>query len=138
QQASDKSSPLYPPGFIAETLRTISLLFPQEVLATRKWFPSISKASKPPLDRHLVKAGFLATGARQFEDFHFWHDRLVVLKQVYSEARPQSFSQWWYDRRHPVEWYAQWTAVLVILLTVFFGSVQCILAGIQVYLESKS
>ncbi len=132
-------SPLYPPGLIAETLRTLALLFPQEDPTTRNWLQKTNRSStNPPLDRHLIRAGLVLAEARQFDNFVFWHDRLVVLKQVYNEARPQTISQWWHDRRHPVEWYTLWTAVVVIGLTIFFGSVQCVLAGIQVYLELKS
>lgn len=85
----------------------------------------------------MVKIGTLSAEARDFENFDFWHDRLVTLKQVYNEARPETISQWWHDRRHPSEWYAVWTAVLVIVLTCVFGLAQCILSAMQVNLAMK-
>ncbi|KAK0648009.1 hypothetical protein B0T16DRAFT_407579 [Cercophora newfieldiana] len=134
---TQKHSDLYPPGFVDETLRTLALLFPQDKKDTRSWFKKISRASSSPLDCHLVNCGILGAEGRQFENFGFWHDRLVTLKQVYNEARPQSISQRWHDRRHPTEWYTFWTAALVIVLTVIFGFAQCIFAFIQVYIAWK-
>jgi len=123
---------------IDETLQTLELLFPQDDPATKKWFAQVNKTSYPPLDRHLIKVGTLWAEARDFENFHFWHDRLVILKQVYNEARPKTISQWWHDRRHPTEWYTVWTAVLVIVLTCVFGFAQCILGAMQVYLTIQA
>ncbi|KAK5651604.1 hypothetical protein OQA88_11877 [Cercophora sp. LCS_1] len=134
---AQKYSEMYPPEFIDETLKTLALLFPQDKKNTRSWFKKTSWTSNLPLDGHLVKCGILGAERRRFDNFRFWHDRLVILKQVYDEARPQSISQWWYDRRHPTEWYTVWTAVLVIILTVLFGFMQCVLSSIQVYLAWK-
>jgi hypothetical protein len=130
-------SDLFPPGFVDETLRTLALLFPQDKRNTPAWFKKLDRASTSPLDCHLIKCGILGTEARQFENFLFWHDRLVMLKQVYNEARPQSICQLWHDSRHPVQWYTVWTAVLVIILTVAFGFIQSIGTFIQVYIAWK-
>ncbi|KAK3387728.1 hypothetical protein B0H63DRAFT_470799 [Podospora didyma] len=132
------NNPIYPRGFIDETLQTLALLFPQDDPTARKWFQKASRKAKTPLDRHIVKAGVLSAEARQFDNFQYWHDRLVVLKQVYDEARPVTIPQWWHDQRHPVEWYAIWTAVVVVALTVIFGLVQCVLSGLQVYIALKT
>jgi hypothetical protein len=71
--------------------------------------------------------------SRQIEQFRFWRDRLVILKEAFDDATPRTLSQWWYDRRNGVQWYTFWVAVLVLVLTILFGLVQCIEGGLQVY-----
>ena len=31
---------------------------------------------------------------RQIDNFEFWHDRLVMLKQAFDEADPKTVRQW--------------------------------------------
>jgi hypothetical protein len=81
----------------------------------------------------LLKIGNLDAESRQMENFGYWHDRLVILKEVYDEARPSTLSQWWYDRRNGVQWYTFWVALLVLILTIMFGLIQCIEGAIQAY-----
>ncbi|KAH8779343.1 hypothetical protein BGZ57DRAFT_821832 [Hyaloscypha finlandica] len=124
-------SAVFPPGLIEETLRTLSLLFPQSDKGTAKWF------RKQPyslhIDSQVVKCGRLKADDRQIEKFKFWHDRLVILKQVFDESRPNTLSQWWCDRRNGVQWYTFWVAILVLSLTILFGMVQSIEGALQVY-----
>jgi len=126
-------SSIFPDGLINETLRTLALLFPQSDNLTQKWFQRLCSSQSVPVDRRLRKCGQLRADDRQIENFIFWHDRLVMLKQVYDEACPSNVSQWWYDRRNGVQWYTFWIAVLILILTIFFGMVQCIEGAIQVY-----
>ncbi|UPK97855.1 hypothetical protein LCI18_008790 [Fusarium solani-melongenae] len=70
---------------------------------------------------------------RQLSSFRFWRKRLKKIKDVYDELTPDSFSQWWYDRRNGVQWHNFWVAIVVLGLTAFFGLIQCILAAIQVH-----
>jgi hypothetical protein len=81
----------------------------------------------------LVKIGNLNAERRQIENFRYWQDRLVILKEVYDEVRPNTLSQWWYDRRNGVQWYTFWVALWVLTLTIIFGLVQCIEGALQVY-----
>lgn len=126
---------LLPSGLAEETLKTIALLFPQSDPAIRKWL------SKSPqtinLDQRIFQCGRLKTDDRQIEKFQFWHDRLVMLKQVYDDARPGNLSQLWNDRRNGVQWYTFWVAIVVFLLTFLFGLIQCIEGGMQVYVGYK-
>lgn len=80
-----------------------------------------------------TRCGHLKASDRQIEIFTFWHDRLVILKQIFDEAEPSTISEWWYDRRKGVQWYIFWVAAMVLALTVFFGAVQCVEGGLQVY-----
>jgi uncharacterized membrane protein YkvA (DUF1232 family) len=75
---------------------------------------------------------------RQIDQFKYWHDRLVILKQVFDEAEPSNFTQWWRDRRRHVQWYTFWVAVLVLMWTVVFGLIQCIEGALQVWLAFKA
>ncbi|KAF2804177.1 uncharacterized protein BDZ99DRAFT_481350 [Mytilinidion resinicola] len=124
-------NPLFPPNLINETLRTLALLFPQSDPQTRKWSPKASALHS--LDPCLAHCGHLKTDDRQISNFTFWHDRLVILKQVFDEARPRTLAQWWCDRRNGVQWYTFWVAIVVLVLTLFFGLVQCVEGALQVY-----
>jgi ABC-type Fe3+ transport system permease subunit len=62
----------------------------------------------------------------------------VVLKEAFDEAEPRSLSQLWFDRRVRVQWYTLWVAVLVFVLTIFFGLVQSVEGALQVYLAFRS
>lgn len=79
------------------------------------------------------ECGQLKKSERQIEKFVYWHDRLVILKQVFDEAEPSTIKQWWNDRRKKVQWYTFWVAALVLALTIFFGLIQCIEGAMQVY-----
>lgn len=125
-----KDSQVFPPGLIKETLSTLSLLLPQD-RASRKWFQA--QQVKSCLDNKAISCGHLSTEDRQIENFYFWRDRLVILKQVFDEAEPSTIAQWWCDRRRRVQWYTFWVAALVLGLTIFFGTIQCIEGGLQVY-----
>jgi hypothetical protein len=81
----------------------------------------------------LIGTRNLNAERRQIENFRYWHDRLVVLKEVYDDARPNTLSQWWYDRRNGVQWYTFWVALWVLILAIFFGLVQCVVGALQVY-----
>lgn len=57
-----------------------------------------------------------------------------MLKHVFDDAEPNTMSQWWYDRRKGPQWYTFWIAVVVLVLTIFFGVVQSVEGALQVYL----
>lgn len=85
------------------------------------------------LDSKVLRCGRLRAEDRRIENFHFWHDRLIILKQVFDEAEPSTLSQWWYDRRKRVQWYTFWVAALILALTILFGVIQCVEGGLQTY-----
>jgi hypothetical protein len=118
-----------PTGLKEETLRTLVLLFPQHDSQTGKFLQKNANRH----DKMLSKGGKLRLEDRQIEGFHFWHDRLVMLKQAFDDSRPATIRQWWFDRRNGVQWYTFWIAVLVLVLTIFFGMVQSIEGALQVY-----
>src|SRR4051812_258653 len=77
-------SEVFPPGFVNETLRTLALLFPQSDEELRQWVKDLPS----DVDKSVRMCGHLGADARQIENFHYWHDRLVVLKQVFDEGEP--------------------------------------------------
>jgi hypothetical protein len=117
-------------------LRTIALLFPKYDSETKKWYQKVALARR--LDMQLLRTGNLNAERRKIENFTYWHDRIVILKEAYDEARPNTLSQWWYDRRNGVQWYTFWVAVWVLILTIIFGLVQGVEGALQVYISLNS
>ncbi|TQN74602.1 hypothetical protein CSHISOI_00859 [Colletotrichum shisoi] len=115
-----------------ETIRTLTLLFPENDSKSRKWLQTEIDTRK--LDRSLASCGSLRSRDRRFERFFFWHDRLLILKQAFDESTPRTLAQWWNDRRNVVQWYTFWVAIMVFVRTTLFGLVQSIEGGLQVWL----
>lgn len=126
-----RSKDLFPPGFCQETLHTIALLLPSVDISVKRWYRKQQRLYR--LDSRAIKCPLLRVEGRQIDKFHFWRERLVILKQVFDEAEPRTISQWWHDRRRGPQWYTFWVAVVVLVLTVFFGLAQTIEGAIQVY-----
>jgi CHASE1-domain containing sensor protein len=122
---------MFPTGLIDETIRTLALFLPQSDPLTRKWFRKLSLTSD--LDERAAHCARLKAADRHIDNFAFWRDRIVVLKQIFDEAEPSTLSQWWHDRRNGVQWYTFWVAIVVLILTLIFGLVQCIEGGIQAH-----
>ncbi|KAJ6787104.1 hypothetical protein PWT90_07225 [Aphanocladium album] len=120
-----------PPGLADETLRMLALLIPSSDPATRTWFTKLP--NYPNLDKRSARDRRLKTDDRQLQNFAFWRERLLMLKQVFDEAQPQSLSQWWYDGRSGLQWFTLWVAILVLVLTIVFGLIQSIEGELQVY-----
>jgi hypothetical protein len=107
------------------------LLLPEHDRKTKKWFRKYQETLQ--LDSLAMQCGQLPTKDRKIGNFKYWHDRLVILKEAFDNTEPKGVKQWWFDRRKRVQWYTFWVAVLVLILTVFFGVVQSIEGGIQAY-----
>ncbi|KAK3338914.1 hypothetical protein B0H65DRAFT_432406 [Neurospora tetraspora] len=123
---------IFPPDFVSETLDTLALLFPQNDAASRKWYRKQGERSE--LDMAVLNCGSRHRRTR-LEEYHYWHDRLLILKEEFDEARPTTIAQWWNDRRDGIQWYSLW---IVMGLTLFFGLVQSIEGAVQVYQGMKS
>jgi hypothetical protein len=137
-----RNSNILPSDLIDETLLTLSLLLPELDKDVERWFErqqsNVQKRGKLPLDPLARECGQLKLQSRRIENFRYWHDRLVILKQVFDEAEPSSIKQWWCDRRRRVQWYTFWVAALVLALTVVFGIIQSVEGALQVYMTYKS
>jgi hypothetical protein len=134
-----------PKELVDETLHTLALSFPQALFESsnrstreeQKWFKKFCQLhvqeTHCEADDRVVRCGTLQANQRQVEQFHYWRDRLVVLKQIYDDSTPATLSQWWFDRRNGPQWYTFWVAALVLLITTLLGLVQCIESALQVY-----
>ncbi|RSL55959.1 hypothetical protein CEP53_006943 [Fusarium sp. AF-6] len=138
---SNSQNAVLPDGLAEESLRTLAILFPQSdhwssLRSTRRrrvWLERLRTNSSRTIDSRLTCCGTPNMDDRQLGNFRFWRERLVIIKDVYDESTPNSFSQWWYDRRNGVQWHNFWVAIVILGLTAFFGLIQCILAAVQVY-----
>ncbi len=102
-----------PKDFVAETLRTLDLLFPFGEEDTRKYLDQTGQTFYRTSSRDLSRA-------TNFGEFRYWHKRLMELHGVFNQA-PRSILQLWYDRRNPLQWWTFWLAALIAVLTVVFG-----------------
>ena len=85
------------------------------------------------LDTTAAKCGQLSSEDRQIKRFKYWHNRFVILKQVFDDTEPSTVKQRWRDRRRRLQWYTFWVAAMELALTVLFGLVQCVEGGLQVW-----
>ncbi|KAL9607321.1 MAG: hypothetical protein Q9167_007755 [Letrouitia subvulpina] len=133
-----KASPdsLFPPTLVDETLRTISLLVPPVLGACNPWFQS--EQQKQRIDEQAGLCDRLNSSERQIDRFVFWRDRLVLLKRTFDEAEPRTLSQLWWDDRRKSQWFTFWVAVLVFIVTVFFGVIQSVASIVQAWASVKS
>ena len=107
------SGNVLPKDFVAETLRTLDLLFPFGEEDTRKYLDQTGQTFYRTSSRDLSRA-------TDFGEFRYWHKRLVVLHGVFNQA-PRSILQLWYDKRNPLQWWTFWLAALIAILTIAFG-----------------
>ena len=130
-----RTSPL-PKGLIDETLRTISLLLPPVLGEPNPWFQQ--EAKRNHLDAHAGICKRLNSSERQIGRFTYWRDRLVLLKRTFDDAEPGNIRQLWNDDRKKTQWFTFWVAVLVFVMTVFFGVVQSVAGIVQAWASVKA
>ena len=123
---------LFPDGFLEETERTLSLLFPPANFETSKRIRRVSE--KEGVD---IEAAIDKHTSFDLNNYPFWQERLRHVQCVYDKAKPKRIKQWYYDRRDRVEWSTFWIAVVVFLLTLFFGIISSVTSIMQVYASFK-
>jgi hypothetical protein len=80
-----------------------------------------------------LEAGDGETAPLDLGSYPIWRHRLAEVQDRYNAARPGALRQWWYDRRKKSEWATLWIAIVVFVLTVFFGLISSITSIMQVY-----
>ncbi|KAL8737752.1 MAG: hypothetical protein Q9181_001380 [Wetmoreana brouardii] len=118
-----------------ETIRTISLLIPPSLGEADSWFRQ--EQQKNHLDAQAGLCHRLNSSERQIDKFHYWRERLVLLKRTYDDAEPKNLKQLWFDDRKKTQWFTFWVAVLVFILTVFFGVIQTVASVVQAWASVK-
>ena len=133
-----KKSPttLLPKDLVDETIRSISLLIPPVLGEPNPWFQQQRKKSQ--IDAQAGVCERLNSSERQIGKFEYWRDRLVLLKRTFDDAEPRNISQLWWDDRKKTQWFTFWVAVLVFVMTVFFGIVQSVAGIVQAWASVQS
>lgn len=117
--------PLVPKAVLAETQRTLGLLFPKGDDDVKSWYKR--QAAKHKLDLWLLEYEPLTLQQRQIDGFEFWRDRLIMLKTCYNEAQPLKPKQLFYDRRDGPRFFQVVNNVVILILTlvtIAFGAAQ--------------
>lgn len=125
------STTLLPTALVDETIRSISLLIPPVLGEPNPWFQQQRKKSL--IDAQAGVCDRLNSSERQIENFAYWRDRLVLLKRTFDDAEPRKISQLWWDDRKKTQWFTFWVAVLVFIMTLFFGVVQSVAGIVQAW-----
>jgi hypothetical protein len=102
------------------------LLFPAKDKSTRRWYRKLDGLED--LDEMVMHCGVPAN--RNIGDYHYWRDRLVILKELFDEPQKRTWRQLWNDRREGIQWYALWVAAAC---AVFFGLVQSVVGILQLW-----
>lgn len=132
---TSQTSPL-PKDLVEETLRSISLLIPPILGERNAWF--VQQRKKHNIDAHAGLCDRLNSSQRQIDKFVYWRDRLVLLKRTFDDAEPRNLSQLWLDDRKKTQWFTFWVAVLVFIMTVFFGVIQSVAGIVQAWASVQS
>ncbi|KAJ5390115.1 uncharacterized protein N7496_001183 [Penicillium cataractarum] len=121
-----KDRPIFPPGFLEETARTLSLLIPSSNLKCQRW---IRKARRQ--DEIDLEAAYLPPTSRDLADFPYWGRQLMELRDEYERTEPTTMRQWILDKRKPNQRYTFWIAVIALFLALVFGLIQSVTGIIQ-------
>ncbi|KAJ5192643.1 hypothetical protein N7449_008785 [Penicillium cf. viridicatum] len=121
-----KDRPIFPPGFLEETARTLSLLIPRSNLKCQRWIQKCRR--KAAID---LEAGQLPPTSRDIASFPFWSRQLLELREEYDRTEPTTLRQWVVDKRKPNQRYTFWIAVIALFLALLFGLIQSVTGIIQ-------
>ncbi len=130
------NSSTLPRMLVDETVRSISLLIPPVLGEPNPWFKQ--QQLKCPVDASAGTCERLNSSDRQIDNFLYWRDRLVLLKRTFDDAEPRKISQLWFDDRKKTQWFTFWVAVLVFIMTVFFGVIQSVAGIVQAWASVQS
>ena len=134
------STTLLHKDLVDETIRSISLLIPPVLGEPNPWFQQQRKKiqKQSQIDAQAGVCERLNSSERQIGKFKYWRDRLVLLKRTFDDAEPRNISQLWWDDRKKTQWFTFWVAVLVFVMTVFFGIVQSVAGIVQAWASVQS
>ena len=125
------TDPLLPSDLALETIRTIALLIPPILGEPNPWFQKHRRRHR--IDASAGICDRLNSSDRQIDTFNHWRDRLVLLKRTFDDAEPRTLQQLWNDDRKKTQWFTFWVAVLVFIMTVFFGVLQTTAGIVQAW-----
>ncbi|KAI1740908.1 hypothetical protein F4680DRAFT_418088 [Xylaria scruposa] len=118
--STGKKLPPYPvpAEVLDEALMSLDYLFPN----AQQTFAFLRRHDKTPS---------LPEGERpRLKQFVYYHDRLIEVAQEFLNP-PRDLWTIWSDKRNPVQFLTFWFGLLVVLLTILFGVIASVLAGLQ-------
>jgi hypothetical protein len=126
--ANAVSGVLFPAGFLWETDATLRLLFQPNNHKNSRRSRKLARHGPADLETAIEKSAPL-----ELDQYPVWGHRLMEVQRRYNAVKPGALRQWWYDRRNKPEWATFWVAVVVFLLTLFFGLISSVTGVMQVY-----
>ncbi|KAL6714599.1 hypothetical protein ACLMJK_008024 [Lecanora helva] len=132
-QTKKASEDVLPDRLLLETLQSLALLIPRAKRDSKAWFDRARTESTTFIDKHAGDVPQDPSWARSPENYKYWGQRLIAIKEAYDASEPKDLGQWWHDRRRKVQWYTFWVAILVLILTIVFGLIQSVTGIMQVY-----
>ena len=97
----ESDSSILPHDLIEETIRPLGLLIPFGDKGSRAWLRK--KQRELGLDPRAATYGPLNAAGRQIEDFKYWRDRIIILKQRFDEPERKTILLLWRDDRNKVQ-----------------------------------
>lgn len=116
--------PVFSGALLRETIWTLNLLFPPGDKDTDNFMKKKKRTfhNGPPFDEQRRPL--------DLNEYHYWRGRLLQLRRIHnSESRNLTHALT--DRRNTVQLYTLWTALIIFLLTIFFGVISTVTAIIQ-------
>ncbi|KAK3292481.1 uncharacterized protein B0H64DRAFT_229327 [Chaetomium fimeti] len=111
---------------LKEALLTLDYLFPPDEKPTTEF---LRRRHNRNFDILEVTSSSGPTKPR-LRDFRYYHDRLVEIAQEYLNP-PRDWSTVWSDNRNPVQFWTFWFGLLILIITLIFGVMATVLAGLQ-------
>jgi hypothetical protein len=99
------------------------------------WSACICARHKADLD---IEMGAIEPSTRKVQQFPYWRDRILLLRDAYDNAEPRDVKTWWYDKRNRFQRSTVLFAVIVLILTVLFGLIQSVTGIMQVYVAFRT
>ncbi|KIN00704.1 hypothetical protein OIDMADRAFT_125293 [Oidiodendron maius Zn] len=131
---------ILPEGLADETLKSLALLFPEREFGPRStkskraaWFREISRKSESMVDRRMTqlpKHSMYNNEVYTLDSYLFWNERLGILRDAYENYSQKNQIERMMSRTSKAQMYTFWIALMA---TVFFGFVQSIEGGWQIY-----
>jgi hypothetical protein len=109
-----------------ETLRTLDVLFPAWDPNTIEFVDSMS--SHGDMISPFKLEDLYPQQQQSLSKFRFWRARLTELILEH-QSPPHDWRQIWNDRRNPMAFWTFWIGLMIFLLTLVFGVIASVLAG---------
>ncbi|KAJ8122143.1 hypothetical protein O1611_g9916 [Lasiodiplodia mahajangana] len=111
---------------ITETIKSLDYLFPAFDSRTQSYLMREENEHINLADENGGRRG----DRPSIKEFAFYHERLMDIAYEFTNP-PRDLKSIWKDRRNPVQFFIFWIVLLIFIVTVVFGVVASVLAGLQ-------